>query len=60
VKNVPYCEGAKCCDSILHHRASLEGKVRNLTLYIILVKKFGVPFLINTESFLFLIGSFSL
>ena len=37
MKNVPDCEGAKCRDSIRHHRASLEGNVRNLTLYIIFV-----------------------
>jgi len=37
VNIVPYCEDTKC-DSMRHHRASLEGTVCNLTLYIIFVK----------------------
>jgi len=60
MKCVPYCERAKCCDSIWHHQAPLEGKVHNLTFYIIFVNKnfLEFKFLINTESFLILIGLF--
>jgi len=39
VQILPCCEGGKSRESIEHHWASLEGKVRNLTFYIIFIKK---------------------